>query len=354
MPSQPSNIDSSVNGRDTHSPPRQTDDPTDFSAGPVRNLLPSDWGTRRLRRFGSVLPGMLYEYVMTSEGRRELLFVGSKCRELLELNESDLLANPMLFAELVFEEDLQRLMAADEAANKEGVAFAADARIRTKSGQTKWIHMASRPNAPTAGGLVVWNGFMFDITERKQLEEQIRHMAFYDALTDLPNRRLLNDRLRQAISASDRSGVYGAIFVLDLDNFKTLNDTQGHLVGDALLVEAAARLRNSVRAMDTVGRFGGDEFVVMLSELSADEEAAKWQATQVAEKVRVTLAEPFMLAVPLSGQAEQPMEHHCTASIGAVLFRGKAVAQDMLFKNADAAMYVAKRSGRNQVRFFGS
>lgn len=104
---------------------------------------------------------------------------------------------------------------------------------------------------------------MLDITERKNMEH-VRQLAFYDTLTNLANRRLLKDRLIQAIDASHRSGAYGAVFILDLDNFKSLNDTQGHLVGDALLVEVAARLKSSVRSMDAVGRFGGDEFVVML------------------------------------------------------------------------------------------
>jgi len=313
--------------------------------------LPTGWGHNRLRRFSSVLPGMLYEYVMTEEGGRELLFVGSKCREILELNENDLLADPKLFATLVFEEDLPRLMAEDEAANKEGTPFSSEFRIRTRSGRVKWIQMASNPNPATDGGVVVWSGVLLDITKRKQMEEQVRQLGFFDQLTNLPNRRLLKDRLVQTLSASDRTGMFGALLVLDLDNFKVLNDTHGHLVGDALLVEAAARLKNCVRLTDTPARFGGDEFVVMLSELSVDENESRQIAGQVAEKIRGILAEPFMLTVEHEGQTDVYVQHHCTASIGAVLFRGKAAGLEHLIQSADAAMYQAKEGGRNQVRF---
>ncbi|MBK9443877.1 MAG: sensor domain-containing diguanylate cyclase [Comamonadaceae bacterium] len=294
---------------------------------------------------------MLYEYVMTAQGGRELLFVGSKCREILELNENDLLDNPKLFGALVMEEDLPRLMAEDETANKEGTPFSSEFRIRTYSGRVKWIQMSSNPNPATDGGVVVWSGVLLAITKRKQMEEQVRQLGFFDQLTNLPNRRLLKDRLVQTLSASDRSGMFGALLVLDLDNFKVLNDTHGHLVGDALLVEAAARLKNCVRLTDTPARFGGDEFVVMLSELSIDENESRKIASQVAEKIRSILAEPFMLTVEHEGQTDVYVQHHCTASIGAVMFRGKAAGLENLIQSADDAMYQAKEGGRNQVRF---
>ncbi len=317
----------------------------------IQKSLPTGWDRLRLRRFSSVLPGMLYEYVMTPQGDRELLFVGSKCREILELKENDLLADPKVFGALVLEEDLQRLIADDEAANKAGTSFSCEFRIRTNSGQVKWIQMSSCPNPATDDGIVVWSGLLLDITSRKQMEEQIRQLGFYDSLTHLPNRRLLNDRLLQAQSASCRTGIFGALMVLDLDNFKILNDSHGHLVGDALLVEAASRLKNCVRLTDTAARFGGDEFVVMLSELSIDENESRKIAGQVAEKIRSILAEPFMLTVEHESQTDIYVQHHCTASIGVTVFRGKAVGLENLIKNADAAMYQAKEAGRNQVRF---
>ena len=189
-----------------------------------------------------------------------------------------------------------------------------------------------------------------DITERKQAEEQIHTLAFYDALTQLPNRRLLNDRLEQTMAASKRSGHYGALMFLDLDNFKPLNDTHGHNVGDILLTTVAYRIVGCVRETDTVARFGGDEFVVMLGELDVDETESTAQASVVAEKIRAILAEPYLLKIQQEGKAETTVEHHCAASIGVVVFNSEACAEDII-KWADTAMYQAKSDGRNRICF---
>ncbi len=190
-----------------------------------------------------------------------------------------------------------------------------------------------------------------DITERKRMEEQIRQLAFYDPLTKLPNRRLLSDRLGQAMSSNKRKGCYGAVLFLDLDNFKPLNDAYGHTVGDLLLIETASRLKNCVRAMDTVARFGGDEFVVMLSELDVDKAESYSQAWIVAEKIRTALSEPYRLTFTREGKEDAMVEHHCTASIGVAVFLNHEGSQDDILKRADDAMYQAKEAGRNSIRF---
>lgn len=190
-----------------------------------------------------------------------------------------------------------------------------------------------------------------DITERKRLEEQVHQMAFYDPLTQLPNRRLLSDRLGQAMSASRRSGRYGALMFLDLDHFKALNDTQGHGAGDLLLTEAAGRLSTCVRETDTVVRLGGDEFVVLLGELNADRAESTVQACLIAEKIRTTLAAPYLLALRREGSTDSTVEHHGTASLGVVVFGRLETNQEDILKWADAAMYQAKDQGRNLVRF---
>ena len=192
-----------------------------------------------------------------------------------------------------------------------------------------------------------------DVTERRFLEEQLRQLAFYDTLTGLPNRRLLNDRLHQAVAASARSGCYGALIFIDLDNFKPLNDVHGHEVGDLLLIEAAHRLKGCVREVDTVARFGGDEFVVVISELDVDKTESRSSAESVAEKIRSTLSIPFVLKIKRDGSADQPVEHHCTASIGIVLFVNHEGTLDDILRWADAAMYQAKEAGRNLIRFYG-
>jgi diguanylate cyclase (GGDEF)-like protein/PAS domain S-box-containing protein len=193
-----------------------------------------------------------------------------------------------------------------------------------------------------------------DITERKQVEEQIHNLAFYDTLTQLPNRRMLNDRMNQAMASSKRSGHYGALLFLDLDNFKPLNDNYGHMVGDLLLKEVARRISSCVREMDTVARFGGDEFVVMLTELFADKTESAAQAGIVAEKIRITLAETYLLKVQQGDKAETTVEHHCTSSIGVVLFINHKDSPEDIIKWADLAMYRAKDDGRNLIRFHDS
>ena len=203
----------------------------------------------------------------------------------------------------------------------------------------------------TLHGKLALQATVRDITKRKQIEEQVRQLAFYDTLTGLPNRRLLDDRMAQTLAASKRSNLYGAVMFLDLDNFKPLNDTYGHAIGDQLLAEAGKRLSNCVREIDTVARFGGDEFVVMLSELNIDKERSISQARFVADKLLAALSEPYRLALRNTGAADTMIEHRCTASVGAVIFHVPEDNQEEILKQADAAMYQAKEAGRNQVRF---
>lgn len=194
-------------------------------------------------------------------------------------------------------------------------------------------------------------GIIEDITDQKHAEELIHNFAFFDALTQLPNRRLLNDRLRQTMLASKRSSHYGALMFLDLDNFKPLNDAHGHDAGDLLLVEVARRINRCVREMDTVARFGGDEFVIMLSDLDIDKAESAKLAGVVAEKIRSSLSEPYVLTLNLGSEAKT-IVHSCSSSIGVVLFINHEASLEDLIKWADSAMYMAKKAGRNAIRFF--
>jgi len=186
-------------------------------------------------------------------------------------------------------------------------------------------------------------GFLRDITERKKAESEIHNLAFYDALTQLPNRRLMRDRLQHALATCVRHHGHGAVLFIDLDNFKTLNDTRGHALGDLLLVEVGQRLRNCIRGEDTIARLGGDEFVVMLEHLHSDAHLAGIEAEQVGDKLRQELSQPYLL---------QGLEYHSTCSVGIALFCDTSVSVDELLKRADTAMYESKRAGRNAVRFF--
>lgn len=179
--------------------------------------------------------------------------------------------------------------------------------------------------------------------QREAGEKRIEHLAFYDPLTELPNRRLLMDRLQQAMSSNARSGRMGALLFIDLDNFKLLNDTSGHDVGDRLLIEVAHRLSSCVREGDTISRLGGDEFVVMLEDLGEAAAEAAAQAKGVAAKILAALNAAYSIA---------GRELHSTPSIGATLFAGTESTVDELLKQADIAMYQAKAAGRNTLRFF--
>ncbi|WP_233859897.1 bifunctional diguanylate cyclase/phosphodiesterase [Paraburkholderia sp. HD33-4] len=182
-----------------------------------------------------------------------------------------------------------------------------------------------------------------DITERKIAEERIKELAFFDSLTRLPNRALLLDRLKQAVTASARNDACGALLFIDLDHFKTLNDTLGHDKGDLLLQQVAQRLVTSVTENDTVARVGGDEFVVVLGNLHKSRQEAVGQTEAMAEKILAVLGNPYQLG---------EIEYRSTASIGATVFRGQQASMDELLKQADLAMYRSKERGRNAVRFF--
>ena len=229
------------------------------------------------------------------------------------------------------------------AALKEKQYWQGETWNRRKNGKiyAEWLTITA-VTAPD-GHITHYVGTFSDITQNREAEAEIHRLAYYDPLTQLPNRRLLQDRLGQALAASRRSGYYGAILFLDLDNFKTLNDTRGHEVGDLLLVEVAQRLHTCVRGGDTVGRLGGDEFVILLEDLSEEAEAAAAQSKLVGEKVQEVIARPYLL---------KDCEYHCTTSIGISLFRDHNLTVEDLLMHADLAMYQAKDAGRNTLRFF--
>jgi diguanylate cyclase (GGDEF)-like protein/PAS domain S-box-containing protein len=214
---------------------------------------------------------------------------------------------------------------------------------RSKDGREypKWLTITAVENE--LGETTGYVGIFADISARKKAEEEIRNLAFYDSLTSLPNRRLLLDRLHLATSVSARSNQYGAVLFLDLDRFKTINDTIGHDHGDLLLVEAAQRIRQCVRDMDTVARLGGDEFVMLVEEIGVEAQETSQKVALVAEKIRAALTVPYQIL---------GNEYHSSASIGVCLYRGAEEPVEALLKHADLAMYQAKDAGRNTVRFF--
>ena len=228
-----------------------------------------------------------------------------------------------------------------------------ESRHRLADGSVRDVSVSNSPIQ--MGNLRLLHTIVFDITDRKRAEAEILNLAFFDPLTRLPNRRLLLDRLQQAVAAGARSQRKGALLFIDLDNFKTLNDTHGHAQGDLLLQQAAQRLSDCIRQGDTVARLGGDEFVIMLKDLSEDDGQATDQVAAVGAKVLSALKQPYQLG---------GVQHHSSASVGATLFgtvQGVAAREDSadgvdsvdaLFKRADLALYQAKATGRNTVCFF--
>lgn len=214
---------------------------------------------------------------------------------------------------------------------------------RRKNGEIypKWLTINAVKNSD--GIVTHYVGLHTDISERKASEEEIKQLAYYDPLTSLPNRRLLLDRLQQALAASSRSEKYGALLFIDLDNFKSLNDNLGHDMGDILLQQVAQRLISCVREGDTVSRQGGDEFIIMLEDLSENPEEAAAKAKTIGEKILISLNQPYQL---------NNHDYKSTPSIGITLYINHNHTINALLKRADIAMYGAKAAGRNTLRFF--
>lgn len=223
------------------------------------------------------------------------------------------------------------------------IPFSMDYRLRYVDGSYRWIRDDGNPRYDSQGQFLGYIGFCVDVTQQKAAEDQIKSLAFYDPLTNLPNRRLMLDRLEKALAASSRHGREGALLFIDLDNFKAINDTRGHDIGDLLLQQVAQVLETCIRLGDTVSRWGGDEFVVMLEYLDQSHEKAVAQARAVGEKILSALSQVRQL---------EGLDCVITPSIGIALFKGQKDTVIEILKQADNAMYKAKREGRNALRFF--
>jgi diguanylate cyclase (GGDEF)-like protein/PAS domain S-box-containing protein len=306
-----------------------------------------------LQKIASRVPGLVYQYRLRADGSSCFPYASEAIREIYEVSPQDVLSDASCVLQKIHPEDLQAVLSSIQTSARELGPWRQDYRVRHNDGSIHWL-FGNAVAERESDGATLWHGFITDITLQKRMEDKVRQLAFHDVLTHLPNRRLLLDRLTQAMSASKRNKRYLALMFLDLDNFKTLNDTQGHQVGDLLLLEVAARLSACVREMDTVARFGGDEFVVMLNELSFDRAPSVLQTRAIAEKIRLSLSQPYELTVSHNGTADTRLTHPCSASIGVAVFTGDDADEDTVLKWADLAMYQAKDAGKNQVQVYFS
>ena len=278
-------------------------------------------------------------------------YVSPSCADISGYTAEEFYADPGLMLRIIHPDDQASYVDHKHQLNDRGVTEPIYFRIKAKDGDVRWISHTCRQVLDEAGKPNGLRGSNRDDTERRKMEDQVRALAFYDELTQLPNRRLLVDRLIHDMALVKRSNRYGALMFVDLDNFKPLNDLYGHKVGDLCLIEVATRMKTCVRSIDTVSRFGGDEFVVLLSDFGLDKTESTAQAKVVAEKIRVKLSEPYRFPLKTKGKPDSTIEHRCTASIGVVTYGGHEASEEDILKWADKAMYAAKEAGRNTVKF---
>ena len=288
------------------------------------------------------VPGSLYQFRMDPEGRLSFPFASAGIQAIYEVQPEDVREDASMMLDRIHPDDLQSLLDSIRASAETLEPWRVEYRVILPLQGERWRLCNAQPERQPDGS-TLWHGFNTDITERKEAEAQTFRLAYFDALTGLPNRSLLRDRIDQALALARRSRQYGAVMFVDLDNFKQINDARGHSVGDLLLTEVAQRLQGLLRAEDTVARLGGDEFVLLINELGQDVEASARAAMAVAEKVRATLDRPHLI---------DNFSYTSTGSIGISLFPKAGQKIDDLLREADTAMYRAKGAGRNRIAFF--
>lgn len=267
---------------------------------------------------------------------RETVYISLACERLLGVPRDELLGDCRKLLKLVHEADRRKVFKARLSATAAG--YDETYRIVRPDGTVRWIQDRSFPIHNESGGIHRIGGIAVDVTERTQSEQQLVELAYFDALTQLPNRTLFYDRLVQSFAHARRNGWILAVLFLDIDGFKGVNDALGHAAGDELLKQIAKRLEACARSEDTVGRLSGDEFAIVLCKLTAPDDAAL-----VAKKMLQLLSAPFLL---------EQTQFCVTASIGIALYPTDSTDHSELVRNADIAMYQAKAAGRNNYRFF--
>lgn len=291
----------------------------------------------RLRQIAEQVPGMVYRMQLSSDGRPKFSYVSPGAQALLGLSPAQLMADANLLHDMVDSDDRERICQALSQARETASPLSMEFRVRLADGTRKWLLVHSSP-LTMDGQTPVRNGVMNDVSERKASEALVWQQANFDALTGLPNRRMLRDRLAQALVQGQRTDQPVVAMLIDIDHFKEVNDTLGHERGDQLLVEAARRIRSAVRSVDTVARMGGDEFAVVLSDMPAS-----LRVDLIADAIGQALRSPFRLGTE---------QVYVSASIGISRSPDDAGDVEGLLKNVDHALYAAKDAGRNRFHHY--
>ncbi|ACN13295.1 signal transduction family protein (GGDEF domain protein) [Desulforapulum autotrophicum HRM2] len=313
-------------------------------SGAVQDITERKELSAKLEKLSGHIPGFIFQCQLDTRGRYHFSYVSSGVYQACGITSKAMEQEAGVLLDRIHEQDVERVTERVNQSTQTLETWKSQFRILHPERGLIWLEGHATPERMTDGG-TLWYGYIWDVTERKASEDQIKKLALYDALTGLANRRLLMDRLGHAIAISRRKKNCGAVLMLDMDNFKSLNDTKGHNVGDALLVEVAKRLQACVRETDTVARLGGDEFVVLLEWLGQDEKVGHEKAMAIAEKIKGMLNQAYLLG-------REHHLHHSSASIGVSLFQSGDAGEGEVLKRADVAMYEAKDRGRNRVCFY--
>jgi len=292
-----------------------------------------------LSKISSEVPGIIFQFRKHPDGRYTFPFISEAVRKMYGLSPDDLRKDATPFFGFRHPEDANRVAKSIEISARNLSRWHIEYRITLPSQGTRWRLGDAQPER-LEDGSIIWHGFITDITDRKNTEERIQHMAQYDALTDLPNRALFSDRLQQTLATAKRDSTHFALLFLDFDKFKPINDALGHAIGDELLKRASLRMQTCMRESDTIARIGGDEFVALLQHTDAEQDAVL-----VAEKIRHVVETPFEINGYLL---------NISASIGIAMYPQHGTTEIELSKNADLAMYYAKQKGRNTVMVYHS
>ena len=293
-------------------------------------------------KIAAVVPGCLYQCRLSKEGAFSIPYASVGIESVFGIKPADVLADVSLVMSMIHPDDRQTVRDSIMHSARTTQPWHSEYRVVQPDGRPKWILGHAVPELEPDGS-VLWHGFLTDITARKAAESRVYEFAFSDQLTGLPNRSAIVEKVQMAVAASRGDSHWGALLFIDLDQFKVLNDSKGHHVGDQLLVAVAQRLRALVHEEDFVGRLGGDEFVILLHDLAIAPEVAERQVTRFLDRLRDALATPFEF---------DGFPFRTSASIGVALFHGGECSADELLKRADLAMYRAKGGAHGSASFF--